>query len=282
MFALPIFEKSHPRWSQNMTNSMIQAGYTDYKYYDNVVIDPEAPVGIVYCHGHNINYELHAAYNEVTDDRHCHIIFDATNKKSVLKRNRKFNKVTHPAYSFIFDESYPKQYKDNYMFDEYGVCDNAEQVMQHYKFLADDPHNNYFIALTPISKEHQPASGGWRWHKWGSYIGTQKRTGCEYLYNEPNIDLVFTYHVYKFKSVLPFLKTEHFTFVKNSKSTLTVFDNTNDLNAFCIDFNEKNVTTWCTAIDSSELHIVLADLPENITFDNIGEWVELNYQPSWL
>jgi hypothetical protein len=40
--------------------------------------------------------------------------------------------------------------------------------------------------------------GGWRWHKWGPYIGTQEPK-CEYIHDEPEIEEVFTYHVYELK-----------------------------------------------------------------------------------
>ena len=33
---------------------------------------------------------------------------------------------------------------------------------------------------------------GWRWHKWGPYIGTQDPQ-CEYLADEPEIKEVFVY-----------------------------------------------------------------------------------------
>lgn len=38
--------------------------------------------------------------------------------------------------------------------------------------------------------------GGWRWEKWGPYIGTQ-RSVADYLHDEPDIDYVYTFHVYK-------------------------------------------------------------------------------------
>lgn len=76
----------------------------------------------------------------------------------------------------------------------YGVCDNYEQVLKHYK--DEIAHRNSIITLTAVEKKNQEPQGGWRWHKWGDYIGTQKRSGCEYLYDEPEIEKVYVYHVY--------------------------------------------------------------------------------------
>lgn len=43
-------------------------------------------------------------------------------------------------------------------------------------------------------KEHEPPKDGWRWHKWGPYIGTQEPK-AEYLYDEPTITLIYTYTI---------------------------------------------------------------------------------------
>lgn len=76
----------------------------------------------------------------------------------------------------------------------YGVCDNYQQILKHYKEIINDPHKHYTIGLTPVTKEDQSPNGGWRWHKWGPYIGTQKPK-TEYLYDEPTITLIYTYEI---------------------------------------------------------------------------------------
>jgi hypothetical protein len=50
----------------------------------------------------------------------------------------------------------------------------------------------YTVLLVRISKSDEPAEGGWRWHKWGPYIGDKKPTR-EYLVNEPEIDAVYVF-----------------------------------------------------------------------------------------
>lgn len=80
-------------------------------------------------------------------------------------------------------------------FSEYGVCDNWEQITARWPHLVADPEA-YLIAMVEMRREHQSEYGGWRWHKWGEYIGTQKSEN-EYIYDDKHIDVVYTYHVYR-------------------------------------------------------------------------------------
>lgn len=77
----------------------------------------------------------------------------------------------------------------------HGVADNVEQVKKRFANVIANPDVQICIALMPVFKSKEPEDGGWRWHKWGEYIGTQNPQ-CEYLYNEPDIDLVLCFHVY--------------------------------------------------------------------------------------
>ena len=56
----------------------------------------------------------------------------------------------------------------------YGVSDNVEQVLERYKAVVDNPDVQIIISFAPVNKEDQPKNGGWRWHKWGEYIGTHE------------------------------------------------------------------------------------------------------------
>jgi hypothetical protein len=76
----------------------------------------------------------------------------------------------------------------------FGVCDNWEQVLKYYGELLNNPVEYYIVSLALILKESQHPTGGWRWHKWGPYIGNLKPTQ-EYLYDEPLIDQVYVYQV---------------------------------------------------------------------------------------
>lgn len=77
----------------------------------------------------------------------------------------------------------------------YGVCDSIEQVLELYKPCIDHSTNKFVISLTPIYKNTQPELHGWRWHKWGEYIGTQEIT-TEYIADEPLIEMVYCFHIY--------------------------------------------------------------------------------------
>ena len=81
-------------------------------------------------------------------------------------------------------------------FSSYGVCDSPEQVIEKYGATLSDKWRRFVLLITPVLRGEQPASGGWRWHKWGPYIGDQKPT-CEYLHDEPEIELVYVFHIYE-------------------------------------------------------------------------------------
>lgn len=83
-------------------------------------------------------------------------------------------------------------------FNAYGVCDNYQQILDQCKELVDSPTRQFVITLAEMCKEDQEPDGGWRWHKWGPYIGTQEPT-TEYLFDEPIIERVFCFHIYEKK-----------------------------------------------------------------------------------
>jgi hypothetical protein len=55
----------------------------------------------------------------------------------------------------------------------HGVADSVEQLKEYFKDEIEDPSRRYFIACTPVfqDRENRGRGGGWRWHKWGEYIG---------------------------------------------------------------------------------------------------------------
>ena len=59
-------------------------------------------------------------------------------------------------------------------------------------------NRNFVILLHPFFREDQPESGGWRWHKWGEYIG-KFDSKCEYLYDEDGIDFVYAFSILEIK-----------------------------------------------------------------------------------
>ena len=77
----------------------------------------------------------------------------------------------------------------------YGVCDNYKQILDKFKDELNDKDVNYCIIISTVKKSDEPEFGGWRWCKWGKYIG-DKEPKCEYLYDEKDIDVVYCFHIY--------------------------------------------------------------------------------------
>ncbi len=74
----------------------------------------------------------------------------------------------------------------------YGVCDSLDQLQRHslWRVIEQDPRAMALV-LTPIRKLEQD-SDGWRWHKWGEYVGDQEPV-CEYIFDEPIIEIVHVF-----------------------------------------------------------------------------------------
>ena len=83
-------------------------------------------------------------------------------------------------------------------FAPYGVCDDYQQILDQCSEIEAEPDREFFIRLTPVRREDQERQGGWRWHKWGEYIGTHKPEH-EYLYDEKGIDIVYCFHIFERK-----------------------------------------------------------------------------------
>lgn len=79
-----------------------------------------------------------------------------------------------------------------------GVCDGLENLMEVMGGVLNDPERKFVVTLTPVHRDpsNKGHGGGWRWHKWGEYIGAFDAQ-CEYLDDEEGIDTVYCYHVYE-------------------------------------------------------------------------------------
>lgn len=85
----------------------------------------------------------------------------------------------------------------------YGVADDIQQIKDYYKEEIESKDKKYCLALTPVwqEKENKGKGGGWRWHKWGEYIGNLNPR-YEYLDDEDFGDdfrYVITFTLYKIK-----------------------------------------------------------------------------------
>jgi hypothetical protein len=78
---------------------------------------------------------------------------------------------------------------------DFGVCDEWDQIIEKWPSIITDPRR-FIISLTRVRRADQEEQGGWRWHKWGEYIGKQD-PHHEYLYDETDIDEVFCFHIHE-------------------------------------------------------------------------------------
>ncbi len=91
--------------------------------------------------------------------------------------------------------SYGKLDMDNYLCAVYGVADNIEQIKKLYEPVIFNKKCQAVISVCEVDKAKQPERGGWRWHKWGEYIGIHEIT-CEYIKDEPIVEKVLCFHLH--------------------------------------------------------------------------------------
>ncbi len=74
----------------------------------------------------------------------------------------------------------------------YGVCDSPAQFRETsvWREIVEDDRPMALV-FVPIRRIDQPLAGGWRWHKWGEYVGTHEPQH-EYLCDE-DIDVVYVF-----------------------------------------------------------------------------------------
>jgi hypothetical protein len=97
-----------------------------------------------------------------------------------------------------------EQYPENLSADPdaylgpYGVCDDVGDILRVYPLLEADPARAFVVTMKRVKRNlaNKGMGGGWRWHKWGEYIGTQQQT-TEYLDDEPKVEQVYCFHIYE-------------------------------------------------------------------------------------
>ncbi len=114
--------------------------------------------------------------------------------------------VEYPDYRPSYEDEF-KLFAPHYKKEQFGVADNVQQVLDYFFEECQDLDKNYFILMMPVkqNKENKGKGGGWRWHKWGEYIGKLPRK-YEYLDDEDfdNVEefpgYVICFHIYPFPS----------------------------------------------------------------------------------
>lgn len=78
----------------------------------------------------------------------------------------------------------------------YGVGDSPEQIMGRYRDILERAPEPICISVVHVLKNPAEPGAGWRWRKWGEYIGEGTPT-VEYLNDEPGFaDGVWVYSVF--------------------------------------------------------------------------------------
>ena len=116
------------------------------------------------------------------------------NQALFAQRLHKRSPENYPAYTGPNPQVLTDLHKTEKLINEYGVVDSPEQLRALYDFEADP--RQLAISFVLLEKKNMAPEGGWRWHKWGPYLGTQNPQ-CEYLYDEPDIYEVYVYHIYE-------------------------------------------------------------------------------------
>ena len=115
--------------------------------------------------------------------------------------------IGHFNGGHMFPEDQFDQYPSNLPHGAYGVCDDVMNLLEKMPELRTS-EREFVVTLTRVRHCDQPADGGWRWHKWGDYIGKHDPQ-CEYLYDEEDIEQVYCYHVFERVKVLSRDALEH-------------------------------------------------------------------------
>lgn len=82
--------------------------------------------------------------------------------------------------------------------EPYGVCDTPEQFKEKFAQILENDPRPLVVLFTHVAKdpENKGLGGGWRWHKWGEYIGDGMPTR-EHLDDEEKFEKgIYCFHIY--------------------------------------------------------------------------------------
>lgn len=128
-------------------------------------------------------------------------------QESYIRRARGIYEIGHFSFEFLIsknggnlsarnaDEWNPYAEDLPHGLNAYGVCDSIMQFIQDFGLELESSPRELCASFTEIRKVDMPEAGGWRWHKWGPYVGRGEPT-TEYLYDEPAFDAVWVYHLF--------------------------------------------------------------------------------------
>lgn len=119
--------------------------------------------------------------------------------ESLIENKYPFDPI-HPPEGFDSNEwrrEIFRRYQDVTYPCDYGVVDYPAQVVETFPLIIED-ERPLIITLGEVRKDRQSDQGGWRWHKGGTYYGVHEPQ-CEYIYDEPDIDAVWVFHIMQVK-----------------------------------------------------------------------------------
>lgn len=109
------------------------------------------------------------------------------------KQQREWDRVQAARAAGDSEARFPLSCLDK---SDYVVSDTVEQALAYFAEEVADTEVTYVMGAFPFLKAEQPEHGGWRWHKWGPYIG-EKQPRCEYLHDEgDDIEEIYCCHLY--------------------------------------------------------------------------------------
>ena len=165
----------------------------------------------IYVNHLNFNHEIMSKLGDIHFSTDNDFIVNIL-KKSIAKAEEEGSKTDYDRKELAAYQRIPsdieKYYKrDNWKKSQaedyneiqtelyhYGVCDDVAQLLSLYDFEADP--RKMVILFTEMRREDQSREGGWRWHKWGPYVGL-KNPQYEYLHDEHDIESVMVFHIYE-------------------------------------------------------------------------------------
>ena len=126
---------------------------------------------------------------------------------------KSFGKGVYRCSSFNMDShiwdrsrghaSYEMKYPRVEGVGDYGVVDTPEQFVEDFLDRLEKDPRPLVVCFTHIAKEpeNKGRGDGWRWHKWGQYVG-HGNPQCEYLDDEDGFDDgVWVYHIYHVEGI---------------------------------------------------------------------------------
>lgn len=179
--------KEHDNESQSRYNEICQNIYPDQHGPWAITHPTRLDTGLYICHH---GFERKCIEKLIEDEPvpfgGMKDLSEAFNIRSAYQR--KMNRLYSQKYN-------RGPYRDFVGYGAYGLCDSPEQLLAVYPHFADDDVKRV-ITFSGILREDQPSSGGFRYHKNGTYVGRQKPRN-EYLYDDKHIDMICSFHVYR-------------------------------------------------------------------------------------